>query len=179
MWKGLMTKLLIFVLLFLPGFAFSLDVSSVQKQQDDDYKITFCKLFTIENIAFKQNSFGSFLEMPRELGGYENIALTSRELDLKVKNAIENLASNKIKTTCQKPNLKLVSARKLKESSTVLCRLSFDESLDIILFVSKYKKGKKDIYRVSYPQDFKFLNKDYKKQVRAFILENTKELLDK
>ena len=89
MWKGLMTKLLIFVLLFLPSLAFSLEVSAVQKQQDGDYKITFCKLFKIENIALVKKSFGSVLEMPREIGGYKNLAITSKELDLKIKNAID------------------------------------------------------------------------------------------
>lgn len=173
-----MTKLLIFVLLFLPSLAFSLEVSAVQKQQDGDYKITFCKLFKIENIALVKKSFGSVLEMPREVGGYKNLAITSNELDLKIKNAIEGALKDKTKTTCQTPVLKIVSARKIKESSSVLCQVSFDDSLDIIVFVSKYKKGKKDIYRVSYPQDLKFLNKNYKEQVRAFILENTKEFLN-
>ena len=173
-----MTKLLIFVLLFLPSLAFSLEVSGVQKQQDGDYKITFCKLFKIENIALVKKSFGSVLEMPRELGGYKNLAITSQELDLKIKQAIEGGAKDNTKTTCKTPVLKIVSARKIKESSSVLCQVSFDDSLDIIVFASKYKKGKKDIYRVSFPQDLKFLNKKYKEQVRAFILENTKKLID-
>ena len=177
-----MTKLFAFVLLFLPMFAFSLEVSAVQKQQDGYYKITFCKLFKIENIALNRNSFGSFLQMPREVGGYRNIAITSKELDLKIKNAIENAAKkdtkNDIKNACQKPNLKIISARKVKEASSIICQVSFDDSLDIIVFVSKYKKDKKDIYKVSYPQDFKFLDKEYKTQLRAFVLENTKELLD-
>ncbi|MBQ4493715.1 MAG: hypothetical protein II972_03860 [Elusimicrobiaceae bacterium] len=174
-----MTKLFAFLLLFLPACAFaSLEVSQVQKQQDGDYKITFCKLFKIENIALNKNSFGSFLEMPRELGGYKNLAITSKELDLKIKNAIEGLAKTDTKNTCQKPILKIVSARKIKESSSVLCQISFDDSLDIIVFASKYKKGQKEIYRVSYPQDFKYLDKKYKAEVRTFVLKNTKVLLD-
>ena len=178
MWKGLMNKLFAFVLLFLPVCAFaSLEVSQVQKQQDDDYTITFCNLFKIENIALQKNSFGSFLEMPREISGYKNLAITSEQLDLKIKNAIEGNFKTNSKNTCKKPSLKMVSARRLKESPTVLCQVSFDDSLDIIAFASKYKKGKKDIYRVSYPQDFKFLNKKYKAQVRSFILQNTKGLL--
>ena len=174
-----MTKLFAFLLLFLPACAFaSLEVSRVQKQQDGDYKITFCNLFKIENIALNKNSFGSFLEMPRELGGYKNLAITSKELDLKIKNAIEGVSKEKTKTTCQTPILKIVSARKIKESSSVLTQVSFDDGLDIIVFASKYKKGKKDIYKVSFPQDLKFLDKKYKAQVRAFILKNTKKLLD-
>ena len=173
-----MTKLLIFILLFLPSLAFSLEVSAVQKQQDGDYKITFCKLFKIENIALVKKYFGTFLEMPRELGGYKNLAITSKELDLKIKDAIEGSVKNNTKNACQTPVLKVVSARRIKESSSVICQVSFDNSLDIIAFASKYKKGKKDVYRVSYPQDLKFLNKKYKEQVRSFILESTKELID-
>ena len=61
-----MNKVLIAVLLFLPSFAFaSLEVSRVQKQQDGDYTITFCKLFKVENIALNKNSFGSFLNPNR------------------------------------------------------------------------------------------------------------------
>ena len=173
-----MTKLLIFILLFLPSLVFSLEISAVQKQQDGDYKITFCSLFKIENISLVEKSFGSVLEMPREIGGYKNLAITSEDLDLKIKNAIKDTPKVNAKQSYRKPVLKMVSMRKIKESSTVLCQISFDDSLDIILFASKYKKGKKDIYRVSYPQDFKFLNKDYKKQVRTFVLANAKELLD-
>ena len=173
-----MTKLFAFLLLFLPVCAFaSLEVSRVQKQQDGDYTITFCNLFKIENIALNKNSFGTFVEMPRELGGYKNLALTSQDLTLKIKNAAEDSSKLSTKITCQKPSLKIVSAKKIKESSTILTQLSFDDSLDIIVFASKYKKGKKEIYRVSYPQDFKFLDKTYKAKVRSFILENTKELL--
>ena len=176
--KGLMNKLFALVLLFLPVCAFaSLEVSRVQKQQDGDYTITFCNLFKVENIALKQNSLGSFLEMPRELGGYKNLMISSKDLDLKIKNAVINAETVKAKNTCQKPSLKIISARRIKESSSVLCQLSFDDSLDLIVFASKYKKGKKDIYRVSYPQDFKFLDKKYKAQVRDFILKNTQELL--
>ena len=173
-----MNKLLIFVLLFLPGYAFAtLEISRVQKQQDGDYTVSFCKLFKIENIALEKKSFGSFLEMPRELGGYKNLAVTSQDLDLKIKNVLEGKAEVNTKLTCKEPVLKLVSARRIKESSSVLCQLSFEDSLDIIVFASKYKKGKKEIFRVSYPQDFKFLDKNYKARVRAFILANTKQLL--
>lgn len=180
MWKGLMTKALIAVLLFLPCFAFAeFEVSQVQKQSDGDYTISFCKLFKIENIALEQNSLGSFLKMPLEISGYKNIAITSKDLDLKIKTALLNSAKADLKSKCKEPVLKIISARKIKESPSVLCQISFDDSLDIIVFASKYKKGKKEIYRVSYPQDFKFLNKTYKKQVRSFILKNTKELLDK
>lgn len=174
-----MTKLLFFVLLFLPSLAFALEVSAVQKQQDGDYKITFCNLFKIENISLTEKSFGTFLEMPRELGGYKNLALTSEDLALKIKNAIAGATKVSSKNSCQKPILKMVFLRKIKESSSVLCQVSFDSSLDIIVFASKYKKGKKDIYRVSYPQDFKFSDKKYKTEVRTFVLANAKELLDK
>ena len=116
--------------------------------------------------------------MTRELGGYKNLAITSKDLDLKIKEAIEDPSKISKKHTCQTPFLKMVSMRSIKESSSVICQVSFDDSLDIIAFASKYKKGKKDVYRVSYPQDFKFLNKEYKQQVRSFILENAKELLD-
>ena len=174
-----MTKLLIFVLLFLPSLAFAnLEVSSVKKQQDKDYTISFCNLFKIENITLVKKSFGTFLEMPRELGGYKNLAITSKDLDSKIKAAIEDSSKINKRYTCQTPSLKMVSMRSIKESSSVICQVSFDDSLDIIAFASKYKKGKKYIYRVSYPQDFKFLNKEYKQQVRSFILENAKELLD-
>lgn len=172
-----MTKLLIFVLLFLPSVSFSLEVSAVKKQQDKDYTITFCNLFKIENIALEKKSFGSFIEMPREIGGYKNLAITSKDLDLKIKDILEEREKINTKNICSSPVLKLVSARKIKESSSVLCQVSFDDSLDVIVFASKYKKGKKEIYRVSYPQDFKFLNKKYKEQVRSFILEKTKALL--
>ena len=173
-----MNKVLIAVLLFLPNFAFaSLEVSRVQKQQDGDFTITFCNLFKIENIALNKNSFGSFLEMPRETGGYKNLEITSRELDVKIKEILEDKIKVNAKTSCKEPSLKMVSARRIKGSSSVLCQISFEDSLDIIVFSSKYKKGKKDIYRVSYPQDLKFLDKKYKAKVRAFILENTKELL--
>ena len=172
-----MTKLLIFVLLFLPSVSFSLEVSAVKKQQDKDYTITFCNLFKIENIALEKKTFGSFIEMPREIGGYKNLAITSKDLDLKIKDILEEREKINTKNICSSPVLKLVSARKIKESSSVLCQVSFDDSLDVIVFASKYKKGKKEIYRVSYPQDFKFLNKKYKEQVRSFILEKTKALL--
>jgi|GEM_PF-2656352 hypothetical protein len=174
-----MNKLLIFVLLFLPSYAFcSLEVSAVKKQQDKDYTITFCKLFKIENIALEKKSFGPVLQMPREIGGYKNLAITSKDLDLKIKDILEDRAKISPKNSCSLPVLKMVSARKIKESSSVLCQISFDDSLDIIVFASKYKKGKKEIYRVSYPQDFKILDKKYKAQVRSFILKNTKALLD-
>lgn len=173
-----MTKLLIFVLLFLPSVSFSLEVSAVKKQQDKDYTVTFCNLFKIENIALEKKSFGSVLQMPRELGGYRNLAITSKDLDLKIKDILEEKEKINTKNICSSPVLKVVSARKIKESSTVLCQVSFDESLDIIVFASKYKKGKKDIYRVSFPQDLKFLDKNYKAEVRTFILKNTKEIID-
>lgn len=173
-----MNKLLIFVLLFLPSYTFaSLEISAVKKQQDKDYTITFCKLFKIENISLEQKSFGSVLKMPREVGGYKNLAITSKDLDSKIKDILEDRAKVNSKNSCSSPVLKIVSARRIKESSSVLVQISFDDSLDIIVFASKYKKGKKEIYRVSYPQDFKFLDKKYKAQLRSFILENTKTLL--
>jgi hypothetical protein len=162
--------------LLLSANLYALSINAVKRDlSDNTATISFCGVFEIKNISVEETPFGEVASMPKELGGYANIIVTSKKLDEAVK--LCHSAKCKAVKCSAYPEYKLLTARKLKSGKSVLAKVSFDEELTITFFVSKYKRGNKDIHRVNPPRDFEFTDKKYKNQVRQFLIGRTKDLL--
>jgi hypothetical protein len=169
------------LILFCFLFVFSarlraVDVSRIEREPDGEMTVYFCDIFKIENVALKETPAGEIVLMPRETGGYKNLSVISKKLDEEIKKC----ASAKCETAVCKnyPRSNIVSSRKLKNSNSVLADVSLDGELTITVFVSKIKGRKsKDIYRVKFPMDLKFLDKKYRVNLRSFLISETQSLL--
>jgi hypothetical protein len=142
---------------------------------DNTATMSLCGAFKIENISLEETPFGEVVVMPRELGGYKNLVVTSKEFDGKIKTCFK--AGCGVVSCARSPVYKLLEARGLKKSGSVLATVSFDDQLTVIFFVSKHKRGGREIYKVNTPRDFKFTDNKYRKDFREFLIKETKRLL--
>ena len=137
--------------------------------------VGFCMVFEIQNISLQETPFGAVLVMPKDLGGYNNINIISKELDEQIKK-LWNVKFEAI--ACKAPPHYLVTQKKkIENKNTILANVTIDNRLEITVFISKHKKAGKDIYRLKLPQDFKFREEQYKEDFRRYIIEEAKDLL--
>jgi hypothetical protein len=169
--------LILFCFLFVFGARLrAINVSQAEREPDGEMTISFCDVFKIENIVLKETPAGEIVLMPRETGGYKNLSVISKKLDEEIKKCSRVKCDTAV---CKSyPRSNIISARKLKSYNSVLAYVSLDGELAITVFVSKIKGRKnKDIYRVKFPGDLKFLDRKYRANLRSFLISETQNLL--
>ena len=177
MLKELMTKLFAFFLLASVAFtsANALEVSSLKQEEDGEATITFCKTLKIENVYLDNSSVIQTVVFEKDEGEFENIALLNSTIANKIISCFEGVCD--MRTSCRKVPYTLISARKIKDKDLVVAKVAFDNDISAIFLVSSYKKKNKTLYRVTMPQDIKFLSGRYKRNLRNWLIKETKGLL--
>ncbi len=178
MLKGLTTKFFAVVLLSCLIFttsASALEISAFESEKDSEATITFCKIFKIENVSLSEGSVVRTVIFEKDDGEFENIALLNNEIANKIIAGFEGVLSTR--TACNKIPYTLISTKKVKDKNLVIAKVSFDSDISTTFLVSSYQKGNKTLYRVTTPQDFRFINKKYKNNFRNWLIKETKDLL--
>ncbi len=167
---------LILPLLLLCGTNLSaLNISAFTREADGEASVSFCGAFTIENIALENKGLGPVLILPKDLGGYKNLTITSKTLDGQIKKCFT--ACSLQKTCAAAVKFKLKSAHLFKNKKGIVATLTFDEQLEAVFLVTKYKRDEKDIFKVKYPQDLKFSDAELKRQIKEFLTQEAKKRL--
>lgn len=177
MLKELTTKFLVTIFLFGQIFqaANALEISAFKAEDDGEATITFCKTIEIKNVSLDKGSVVQTVIFEKDDGEYENIALMNKDFANHIISCFEGVCN--MMTTCRTSLYSLISARKIKDKNLVIAKVSFDRDISAIFLISTYQKGNKTLYRVTTPQDLKFLNKKYKKNFRNWLINETKDLL--
>ena len=177
MLKELTTKFLFVIFLFgmITSSAFALEVSAFKPEEDGEATITFCKKFKIENVSLDKNYVTQTVVFEKDGGQYENIAVLNDTIATKIVSCFEGVCDTQ--TDCKNVTYTLISARKIKDKDLVIAKVAFDDDISAIFIISSYQKKNKTLYRVTMPQDFKFLTGKYKKIFRNWLLLRTKDLL--
>lgn len=167
---------LILPLFLLCGVNLSaLSISAFTREADGEATLSFCGLFSIQNIALENKGLGPVLVMPKDLGGYKNLIITSKDFDAQIKKCFTACS---FKKTCAAPvSLKLKSAHLFKSKKGIVATLSIDGQVDAVFLVTKYRRGEKDIFKVKYPQDIKFLDSKLKERIKEVLIKEAKKLL--
>lgn len=167
---------LILPLFLLCGVNLSaLNISAFTREADGEATVGFCGAFSVENIALENKGLGPVLILPKDLGGYQNIIITSKNLDGQIKKCFTACS---LQTTCAAPvSFKLKRAHLFKSKKGIVATLTFDGQLDAVFLVTKYRRDEKDIFKVKYPQDLKFSNPELKVRVKEFLIGEAKKLL--
>lgn len=171
--KGLMTKFLAFLFLFfaLINPLNALEITGIEKEKDGEITLSFCNTFKIENIALNQSSLAQAAVLPKDEEIYENLALLNADIAGKI---VSCFGVCELKAKCKNVPYTLDSIRKIKDKDLFLAKVVFDRDISAIFLVSTYKKKDKILYRVKTPQDFKFLNKKYRKNFRTWLIKEIK-----
>ena len=168
-----------FVTIFLFSMIFSsanaLEISAFQPEKDGEATITFCKKFKIENVSLNKNYVTQAVVFEKDGGEYENIAVLNNEISTKIVSCFEGVCDTK--TECKDFPYTLISARKIKDKDLVVAKVAFDDDISAVFLISSYKKKNKTLYRVTMPQDLKFLTGKYKNIFRSWLLLRVKDLL--
>lgn len=153
----------------------ALNISAFTREADGEATVTFCGAFSVENIALANKGLGPVLILPKDLGGYQNLIVTSKALDGQIKKCFTACTVQK---TCAAPvNFKLKSAHLFKSKKGIVATITFDGQLDAVFLVSKYLRDEKDIFKVKYPQDLKFSDAKLKERVKDMLIAEAKKLL--
>lgn len=153
----------------------ALSISAFTREVDGDATVSFCGAFSIENIALENKGLGPVLVLPKDLGGYKNITVTSKVLDGQIRQCF---AACSFKKTCASPvSVKLKSAHLFKSKKGIVATLSLDGQLDAVFLVTKYRRGEKDIFKIKYPQDLKLSDAKLKEQIKELLTQEAKKLL--
>lgn len=159
----------------------ALNICGFAKQKDGDATVTFCKAFAVKYVSLEDKGLGPVLVMPKDLGGYKNLIVTSKILDGQIKKCFsapcladgaEKSAKEKLSTV-----FKIKSTKLFKSKQGIIATVSFDDSFDAVFLVSKYKRLGKDVFRIKNPQDLTFVNDKLKQNVRAALKAQAKKLL--
>ena len=177
MLKGLTTKFLAIIFLFgmISSSAFALEVSAFKPEDDGEATVTFCKTLKIENVSLNKNSVIQTVIFEKDEGEFENIALLNSDIATKIISCFEGVCD--LKTSCDKAPYTLLSARKAKNSNLIIAKVAFDRDISAIFLISSYQKKDKTLYRVTMPQDLKFLSGKYRRNLRDWLIKETKDLL--
>ena len=177
MLKGLTTKFFAVTLLFCLLFTSinALEISAFKTEDDGEATITFCKTFKIENISLNKSSVAKTVVFEKDDGEFENIALLNKTVADKIISCFEGKCN--LKKNCKSVPYTLTSARKAKNKNLVIAKVAFDGDISAIFLISSFQKKDKTIYRVKMPQDIKFLSSKYKKNLRNWLIKETKNLL--
>lgn len=175
--KGLTTKTLVLIFLFsvITSSALALEVSAFKWEDDGEATITFCKTLKIENISLDKNYVTQTVVFEKDSGQYENIAVLNNAITTKIVACFEGVCD--AQTDCKNVTYTLISARKIKDKNLIIAKVAFDDDISAIFLISSYQKKNKTLYRVTMPQDLKFLTGKYKKIFRNWLLLRTKDLL--
>jgi hypothetical protein len=170
-----MTKILrafLLPLLFFAGSGniYALEVWAAAQPKKETAAVNFCGLFKVEYAALRQTPFGEVVVMPKELGGYKNIVVTSKVLDEKIKTCLKG---NCAAAPCKEPVLEVAQARRAGQSKSVLVSLSLDGELALTFFLSAQKRG----WRVKGPQDLKYIDGKFRKRLRVAVIDGGKGYL--
>lgn len=161
-------------LLFCACGLHALGVSAVKVEDDGERTFTFCNKFEVENWSLRKTAAGIVLLPPQDFGGYNNIIVLSKDLDVLMKNCFEGPCH--IIETCPIP-LKTEFVKKVNEGKTILVDVIFRDKLKAVFLVSQYKRKEKTLYRIKKPQDFTFKDKKFEASVRSALLKVAKEHL--
>ena len=177
MWKELTTKFIVVIFLFAMIFpsANALEISAFETEEDGDATISFCKTLKIENVSLNKDSVIQTVIFEKDDGEFENIALLNGVIATKIISCFEGVCDTR--TSCNHVPYTLVSARKVIDRDLVVAKVNFDGDLSAIFLISSYQKKNKTLYRVTSPQDLKFLNSKYKKNLRNWLIEEAKKIL--
>lgn len=177
MLKELTTKFL--VTFFLFGMIFqaanALEISAFKAEDDGEATITFCKTLEIKNVSLNRDSVVQTVVFEKDDGEFENIALLNDAVANKIITCFEGVCE--AKTPCKTVPYSLISAKKVKDKDLVIAKVAFDDDISAIFLISTFEKKNKKIYRVKTPQDLKLLNTKYKKNLRSWLINETKNLL--
>ncbi len=165
----------------LPLFLFcgvnlsALSISGFTRESDGEATVSFCGAFSVQNIALENKGLGPVLILPKDLGGYQNLTVTSKDFDAQIKKCFT--ACSLQKTCAAAVSFKLKSAHLFKSKKGIVATLNFDGQLDAVFLVTKYRRGEKDIFKVKYPQDLKFSDLKLKEKIKEFLTKEAKKLL--
>ena len=178
MLKELMTKLFATVLLIFGILAplNALEISKIEQENDGELTLTFCNTFKIENIDLKKDSITPTVILPKEEELYENLAILNNDIATKIVASFENVYQ--ITNECKSVPYSLISKRKVKNKPLVVTKVAFDRDISVEFLVSSYQKRTKTLYRIHTPVDLKFLKSGYQKNLRKWLIEETKDLLN-
>lgn len=152
----------------------ALEVSSFEVDKNGYAQIGFCGKFKIINTELIPSKTGWKLEIPLDWGGYQNIIINSKDLSEKIEKCFKGECPL-AKKVCG-PELRLAYAKKAGEKSA-LVKIEFDKELTAVFFLGKAVRGKKTFYRLNTASDFKFIDEDYRKKVKDFIVKQAGKLL--
>lgn len=154
----------------------ALNISSFAREADGEATVSFCGAIAVQNIALeKVKGFGPVLVLPKDLGGYKNLKITSPALEGEVKKCFDSCPAAR---ACKgQVNIKVKSARLFKSKKGVVATLAFDDALNAVFLVSKYQKNGKDIFRIKYPQDLSIAAPALKERVKKLLTQEAKKLL--
>lgn len=177
MLKELTTKFFVTIFLFSMIFssANALEISAFKAENDGEATVTFCKTLKVENVSVSKKSVIQTVVFEKDDGEYENIALLNNTIANKIISCFEGVCDTR--TSCNKVPYTLISARKAKSGDLVIAKVAFDRDLSAIFLISSYQKKDKTLYRVTMPQDLKFLSGKYKRNLRDWLINETKNLL--
>ena len=153
--------------------ACALDISGFRPDDEGGAEIEFCGKFKVENISLSSGVTGK-VEMPLDWGGYENLLLTSRSLEEDIKRCFGGECQ--VSALECEPKAEIIFSRKVSDKS-VLIKVSFDGELTAVFFLGKYKRLGKPYYKLSPAADFKFIDDNYRKSFRNFVIKEAKGLL--
>ena len=177
MLKGLTTKFSVIIFLFtvITSSALALEVSAFKPEEDGEATITFCKTLEIQNVSLNKNSIVQTVVFEKDDGEFENISVLNKNFANHLLSCFEGVCDKR--TTCKTSLYSLMSAKKVDGKDLVIAKVSFDRDISAIFLVSTFQKKNKKIYRIKAPQDLNFLNSKYKKNFRAWLIKETKDLL--
>jgi hypothetical protein len=167
---------LILPLFLLCGVNLSaLNISAFTREADGEATVSFCGVFSIQNIALENKGLGPVLVLPKDLGGYKNLTVTSKVLDGQIKKCF---ADCNLQKSCAAPvSVKLKSAHLFKSKKGIVATLNLDGQIDAVFLVTKYRRDQKDIFKIKYPQDLKFSDTKLKEQIKELLTQEAKKLL--
>lgn len=177
MLKELMTKFFacIFLLLAVLMPLNALEISAWKDESDGEVTVTLSKTLQINNVYLDRETITPTVIFPKDEGLYENIAILKPEINQKFLACFEGVCELKNKT--KKVTYNLISARKVKDKNLVIAKVAFDGDISATFLVSSYENKNKKIYRVTAPQDFKFLSSGYRNAFRKWLINQVKDSL--
>ncbi|MBQ2312765.1 MAG: hypothetical protein II183_01225 [Elusimicrobiaceae bacterium] len=153
----------------------ALEISAFKAEDDGEATITFCKTLKIENVSLNKDSVVQTVVFEKDDGEFENISLLNNIIANKIISCFEGVCD--IRTSCKTVPYALISARKVIDRDLVVVKVNFDRDISAIFLISSYQKKNKTLYRVTMPQDLKFLSGKYKRKLRNWLINEAKNLL--
>lgn len=150
------------LVIFFLNSLYGVEVSSCERQ-NNLFSVSFNNSFKIENIGYD----GS-VRLPYDIYGkkkFMDIFIYSRGAYSMIESALKNCSFD-ISKSFEKPDYKIFDIKKLKSQKRIAnAVISFDDDINVVFGVVK-----KNNYYIIYPPDnFKFIDDEFKKQVYYYI----------